>query len=86
MRKTGIVIDSQNFALMEKSTLIPIIKRDELALEEIEIWNNIIKWGIAQEPKLNSNILELTREDLVELKNRLEGILSFVRFFLYFWG
>ena len=66
---------------MDKSTLISIIKRDELELEEIEIWNNMIKWGIAQEPQLNSNLMVLTRDDLNELKSRLEGILSFVRFF-----
>ncbi|GBB90137.1 hypothetical protein RclHR1_00170041 [Rhizophagus clarus] len=76
-----LFFESQDFASMDKSTLVSIIKRDELELEEIEIWNNIIKWGVIQEPQLNSNLLELTREELIELKNRLDGILQHIRIF-----
>jgi hypothetical protein len=76
-----LFFESKDFISMDKPTLISIIKRDELELEEIEIWNNIIKWGIAQEPQLSSNLLELTRKDLIELKDRLEGILPQIRIF-----
>ncbi|PKY43692.1 hypothetical protein RhiirA4_457747 [Rhizophagus irregularis] len=76
-----LFFESQDFISMDKSTLISIIKRDELELEEIEIWNNIIKWGISQEPQINSNLLELTRKDLNELKNRLDEILPHIRIF-----
>jgi hypothetical protein len=67
-KKPTLFFESQDFVLTEKSTLISVIKRDVLDIEEIEIWNNVIKRGIKQEPQLNTNLLELTPEDLNELR------------------
>ena len=32
--------------VIEKTTLVSILKRDDLKLEEIYVWNYIIQWGI----------------------------------------
>ncbi|RGB42985.1 hypothetical protein C1646_682048 [Rhizophagus diaphanus] len=80
-KNVELIFESHNFNLIDKSLLISIIKKDELALGEIEIWNYVIKWGTEQKPQINSKISELTQDDYEELKNRLHGILEHIRFF-----
>ncbi|RIB13712.1 hypothetical protein C2G38_1709351 [Gigaspora rosea] len=51
----NIIFDSEDFNSLKENALISFIKRDDLQMEEIKIWNYIIKWGIAQNPNLPSD-------------------------------
>ncbi|KAF0383121.1 serine-enriched protein [Gigaspora margarita] len=52
----NIIFESEEFTLLQENSLISLIKRDNLQLKEIEIWNYIIKWGIAKNPELPSEL------------------------------
>src|SRR6266511_2573837 len=39
-------LESNDFTTIEKSTLMSILERDVLNIEEIDIWDCVIKWGI----------------------------------------
>ncbi|RHZ86359.1 hypothetical protein Glove_52g9 [Diversispora epigaea] len=39
-----------DFTSLQETALISILKRDDLNVEEIKIWDNVITWGIAQNP------------------------------------
>ncbi|GBB88244.1 hypothetical protein RclHR1_01480009 [Rhizophagus clarus] len=80
-KNVELVLGSHNFNLIDRSLLISIIKKDELALGEIEIWDYVIKWGMKQKPQINSEISELTHDDYEKLQIRLHGILEHIRFF-----
>jgi hypothetical protein len=80
-KNVELIFESHNFNLIDRSLLISIIKKDELALGEIEIWDYIIKWGMEQKPQISSEISDLTQDDYEELKNRLHGMLEHIRFF-----
>ena len=41
------------------SLLEIILKRDDLNLNEIKIWENLIKWGLAQEQVLNQDDINI---------------------------
>src|SRR5437660_11687698 len=43
-----LLLNSGDMVLMEKSMLIAILKKDILGLNEIDIWDCIIQWGIEQ--------------------------------------
>ncbi|GBB83322.1 hypothetical protein RclHR1_10050005 [Rhizophagus clarus] len=79
------LLNSPEFPTLEKNILLELIKRDDLLINEIELWNNIIKWGIAQTSELNEkNITDLdkwNKEDFLVLKSTLDPFISHIRFF-----
>ncbi|CAG8743874.1 22192_t:CDS:2, partial [Racocetra persica] len=59
------IFDSNDFPLLDIVTMICLLRRDDLGLEEIEIWNYLIKWGIANSQKLlDENVTKWSDEDI----------------------
>ncbi|RIB25365.1 hypothetical protein C2G38_2241449 [Gigaspora rosea] len=52
------VFDSEDFYSIPENALISLIESDDLKMDEINIWNYIIKWRIAKNPGLSSNLKE----------------------------
>ncbi|RIB10561.1 hypothetical protein C2G38_178566 [Gigaspora rosea] len=50
-------------------------------MEEVKIWNHIIKWGIAQNPGLSSNPEDWSNENILALKSTLKNCLPLIRYF-----
>ncbi|RIB16906.1 hypothetical protein C2G38_1477199 [Gigaspora rosea] len=50
-------------------------------MDEIKIWNYIIKWGIAKNPGLSSNLKEWSPENFMTLKITLQNCLPHIRYF-----
>ena len=44
--------NSSNFPTLEESILLGLLKREDLQIDEIELWNYLLKWGIAQTSEL----------------------------------
>ncbi|RHZ82385.1 hypothetical protein Glove_109g14 [Diversispora epigaea] len=59
-----------NFTSLQEAALISILEKDNLQLEEIKIWDYVIKWGIAQNPK-----------NFKTLKVSLQQCLPLIRYF-----
>ncbi|RIB24467.1 hypothetical protein C2G38_668602 [Gigaspora rosea] len=73
---------TENFKSLQENALVSLIKRDDLQMEEVKIWNIIIKWGIAQNPNLSSSGPEKwTNENFLALKNALQNCLPHIRYF-----
>ncbi|RIB24384.1 hypothetical protein C2G38_2139271 [Gigaspora rosea] len=76
------IFDSEEFTSLQENALVSLIKRDDLQMEELKIWNYVIKWGIAQNPNLPSSGPEdLTREYFQTLKTTLQNCLPHIRYF-----
>ncbi|RHZ84816.1 hypothetical protein Glove_74g187 [Diversispora epigaea] len=75
------IFESENFLTLSEDTLISIIKKDDLQLEEIKIWQYVIQWGKAQNPTLPSNLDEWTSDNFLTLKITLKQCLSHIRYF-----
>ena len=43
--KPHLLFESIDFPQLEESVLIYFLKRDDLELEEIKIWESVINWG-----------------------------------------
>src|SRR2546429_5758454 len=51
-----LFLKSNDFTTIEKSIFMSILERDNLELEEIDIWDHVIKWGIGQNEELAKDI------------------------------
>ncbi|KAF0457448.1 kelch-like protein 17 [Gigaspora margarita] len=43
-----LVFQAEDFINLEESALLNLLKRDDLMIKEITVWENLIKWGIYQ--------------------------------------
>ncbi|RIB22076.1 hypothetical protein C2G38_1031715 [Gigaspora rosea] len=76
------IFDSEYFTSLQENALLSLIKRDDLQMEEIKVWNYVIKWGVAQNPDLPSSGPEnWTSENFLALKIKLQNCLPHIRYF-----
>ncbi|KAG9302531.1 hypothetical protein G9A89_007235 [Geosiphon pyriformis] len=81
--KPAIVLNSQDFTSLSENALVSILIRDDLNIEESEIWEKIVEWGVA---KLDSDIhtkkvLYWTDKNFNAFKESIERLLPLIRFF-----
>ncbi|CAG8601703.1 1183_t:CDS:2 [Gigaspora margarita] len=77
----NIIFDSEDFNSLNETALVSLIKRDDLQMEETKIWNDVVKWGIAQNPNLTSDPEEWPDENFMTLKDILKNCLPHIRYF-----
>ncbi|CAG8632655.1 19657_t:CDS:2, partial [Racocetra persica] len=81
-RNPKVIFDSNDFSKIEEDDLIKLLKSDRLRLEEIEIWEYLIKWGIENtESILDDDLTEWTQTDFIELEKVLHNCIPHIRFF-----
>ncbi|GBB88625.1 hypothetical protein RclHR1_01520010 [Rhizophagus clarus] len=67
-------------SISEKS-LISLIERDDLKIKEIDIWEQVLKWGLAQNPTLLPNPDTWSDDDFKLMENSIKKCLPFINFF-----
>ncbi|RHZ83842.1 hypothetical protein Glove_87g86 [Diversispora epigaea] len=77
----NLIFESKDFTSLQEIALISILKRDDLKVEEIKIWDYVIKWGIEQNHTLPDDSKEWSNEDFETLKLTLQHCLPFIRYF-----
>jgi hypothetical protein len=76
-----ILFNSDKFIQLSAPLLEIILRRDDLNLEEIEIWDYLIKWGLAQERSLNQDITKWKQNDVNTFKWILYKFIPLIRFY-----
>ncbi|RHZ79188.1 hypothetical protein Glove_151g164 [Diversispora epigaea] len=77
----NLIFESEDFTSLQETALVSILKRDDLKVEEIKIWDYVIKWGIAQNPGLPTNLEEWSNENFKALKITLQQCSLLIRYF-----
>ena len=49
-------------------------------MNEIQVWEHVLKWGLAQNPELPTNPTDFSKDDFKILKNTLQQCVPFVKF------
>ncbi|GES90304.1 hypothetical protein GLOIN_2v1779084 [Rhizophagus clarus] len=75
------IFDSFDFTSLNEKSLIALIKRDDLQMKEIDIWENVLKWGLEKNPTLLSDSTTWSNDDFRMMENTLQHCLPLVRFF-----
>ncbi|CAB4420221.1 unnamed protein product [Rhizophagus irregularis] len=79
--KPEIVFNSKEFFKIEEDCLIQLLKCNNIKLEEIEIWDYLIKWGIKNTDSIsNDNLIKWTSMDFRELEKTLHNCIPYIRF------
>jgi hypothetical protein len=60
--------------------LISLIRHDKIRLNEVQVWNYVLEWGIAQNSRLSSDPSNYSNDDFNVLKNTLEKCIPFIKF------
>ncbi|RGB27775.1 BTB/POZ domain-containing protein [Rhizophagus diaphanus] len=79
--KPKILFNSDKFINLPAPLLEIILKRDDLNLSEIEIWENLIKWGLSQEQEFNQEISQWNQDDFNIFKGILQKFIPLIRFY-----
>ncbi|CAG8689131.1 25573_t:CDS:2, partial [Gigaspora rosea] len=87
IQKLPLLFELENFQTLEKDIILEFIKRDDLAIEEIDIWKYLVKWATEQDT--NSSIItdvDMTDSHYQEefeftlLKKNIEPFIPYIRF------
>ena len=46
------IFKSFDFTSLPEKSLVSLIKRDDLQMKEVEVWEHVLKWGLAKNPNL----------------------------------
>jgi hypothetical protein len=57
-----------------------VLERDDLALDEIEVWDNLIKWAHAQHPTVSKDPSEWTKDESTLMEQTLRKLIPLIRF------
>ncbi|RHZ86456.1 hypothetical protein Glove_50g49 [Diversispora epigaea] len=77
----SLIFKNSDFTSLPESALVSLLKRDDLQMEEVKIWDYVIKWGIAQNPTLPTNLEGWSKEDFLTLKTTSQQCLPLIRYF-----
>ncbi|RHZ84091.1 hypothetical protein Glove_85g87 [Diversispora epigaea] len=73
---------SKEFPILDKDIFLELVKRDDLGIKEIDLWDHLIKWGISQIPTIIQNdVKKFTDANFRDLKKTLDPFISHIRFY-----
>ncbi|RGB30400.1 hypothetical protein C1646_711378, partial [Rhizophagus diaphanus] len=75
------ILLSFNFTSLSEKSLISLIKRDDLQMKEVEVWEHVLKWGLAKNSTLIPDPKTWADDDFRKMGNTLEYCLPLIRFF-----
>src|SRR6266480_4400380 len=75
------IFNSLYFTSLPEKYLVQVIKRDNLQMKEVEIWENVLKWGLAQNQTLIPDPDIWSDDDFKSMKDTLQPLLPLIRFF-----
>jgi hypothetical protein len=75
------VFKSFDFTSLPEKSLVSLIKRDDLQMREVEIWEHILKWGLEKNPTLLPDPVTWSDDDFKTMENTLQHCLPLIRFF-----
>jgi hypothetical protein len=80
-KKPNKIFKSLNFSSISEKLLVSFIQSDNLQMNEIQVWKDVLRWGLAQNPKLPSDPTNFLKEDFNALKNSLQHCVPHIRFY-----
>ncbi|GBC02828.1 hypothetical protein RclHR1_04840011 [Rhizophagus clarus] len=75
------VFKSFDFTSLPEKSLVSLIRRDDLQLKEVEIWEHVLRWGLEKNSTLLSDPKTWSDDDFKIIKNTLQHLLPLIRFF-----
>ncbi|RIA84000.1 hypothetical protein C1645_832938 [Glomus cerebriforme] len=77
----NIFFNSNKFFKLKAPLLEILLKRDDLASIEIIIWENLIKWCLAQNPNISEDYKQWTKEEISIMEETIHRFIPYLRFY-----
>ncbi|CAG8559840.1 5073_t:CDS:2 [Acaulospora colombiana] len=90
LREPELLFKSDDYSSVNLNVLLRVLQRDDLQLDEVEIWNYLVQWGIYQTSETVSSsskdltklpISEWSTEHLVILRSTIQQCVPLIRMF-----
>ncbi|EXX58784.1 hypothetical protein RirG_194750 [Rhizophagus irregularis DAOM 197198w] len=75
------IFNSIDFISISENCLISLIQHDNFQMSDIQVWEHVLKWGIAQNPDLSLDLSSYSKDDFNTLKNTLQQIIPLIKFY-----
>ncbi|GES77296.1 hypothetical protein GLOIN_2v1776268 [Rhizophagus clarus] len=75
------IFKSLDFTSLSEKSLILLIKRDDLQMKEVEVWEHVLKWGLAKHQDFLSDPDTWTDNDFKMIRDILKNCLPLIRFY-----
>ncbi|RIA94911.1 hypothetical protein C1645_817407 [Glomus cerebriforme] len=75
-----VLFDYDQFVNLKAPLLELLLKRDDLNMDEIEIWENLLKWHFAQQ-NIKNDPTKWSKDDITKIKNGFHRFISLIRFY-----
>src|SRR6266542_2831813 len=72
---------STKFLTLNPAILEIILKRDDFCLNEITIWENLLKWMCGQQPVIQQDVNKWNKNDFTVMERRLSRFIPLIRFY-----
>ena len=79
--KPEILFNSDKLLRLKAPLLELLLKRDDLLLDEIEIWDNLIKWSLAQHPSIPQDVEKWNKEEITIMESTFHRFIPLIRFY-----
>ncbi|GBC27036.2 carbohydrate-binding module family 13 protein [Rhizophagus irregularis DAOM 181602=DAOM 197198] len=74
------IFNLPDFTSISEKALISLIQHDNLRMSEVQVWEYVLKWGIAQNSELSSDPSSYSNDDFNALKNTLQQFIPLIKF------
>jgi hypothetical protein len=75
------IFNSVDFISLSENCLISLIQHDNFQMNDIQVWEHVLKWGIAQNPELSSDPSNYSKDNFNTLKNTLQNFIPLIKFY-----
>ncbi|KAG9287964.1 hypothetical protein G9A89_017559 [Geosiphon pyriformis] len=76
------IFKSNDFLSLEESVLVSLLQREDLEIEEIELWQSLIKWGIGNTSKITEKkLMSWGAEDFAALEKTIHKCIPLIRYY-----
>ncbi|RIA97541.1 hypothetical protein C1645_732378 [Glomus cerebriforme] len=76
-----ILFGYDQFIKLKVSIMEILLKRDDFCLEEILIWDSLIKWCLAQHPNISQDVKFWNENDIEVMKESISRFIPLIRFY-----
>jgi hypothetical protein len=75
------IFKSLDFTSLPEKSLVSLLKRDDLQMKEIEVWEHVLKWGLTRNPTITPDPSTWADDDFKTMENTLQHCLPLIRFY-----
>ncbi|CAB4404492.1 unnamed protein product [Rhizophagus irregularis] len=75
-----ILFDSDKFINLKAPLLELLLKRDDLDMNEIEVWEGLLKWCLFQQ-NMENNPTKWSNDDIIKIERSLHRFIPLIRFY-----